>query len=174
MIRQAMKSDYQLRKEIQDALKWDTSMDANTVTVTVRDGIVTLAGHLRSHAERCAAEQAVEQVAGVQALLIETDVRLTPHSQRTDTEIARAVLSALESNPMVPRSMLHIQVEGGWVTLNGELERSYQRQAAERALRDLTGVMGVSNLIKLRPKEAAEKTKQVNDKGACAPNQGRK
>lgn len=147
-----MKSDAQLKSDILAELNWDPVVKATDVGVIVKDGVVTLTGHLASYAEKCAVERAVERVKGVKALAIEMKVRLAEAYERTDADIAWAVKRALEWNVLVPDDKLHPMVENGWVTLSGDLDWEYQRRAAERAVRDLMGVTGVTNLIKIEPK----------------------
>jgi osmotically-inducible protein OsmY len=142
-----MKTDAQLKKDVQDELAWDPAVNATNIGVIVKDGIVTLTGHLESFAEKFAAERAVERVSGVQALAIELEVLLPNRDRRNDADIASAARNALTWNTVVPDSRIHIKVENGWITLSGEVDWDYQRRAAERALRDLLGVVGVKNLI---------------------------
>jgi osmotically-inducible protein OsmY len=146
-----MKTDAQLKKDIQDELGWDPAVHATDIGVIVKDGIVTLTGHLSSYAEKYAAERATERVSGVQALVMEVDVRLPSSSKRDDADLANAARNALAWNVVVPDSHIQLKVEKGWVTLTGEVEWDYQRKAADRAVRDLLGVVGVSNLIKVKP-----------------------
>jgi len=120
--------------------------------VTVKDGVVTLTGHLASFAEKYAAERAAQRVAGVRALAVEISVKLPFGHARTDAEIASAVETAIQWNSQVPKGQIHPVVEKGWITLNGEVEWDYQRRAAEASLRNLLGVIGVSNLVKVKPK----------------------
>ena len=147
-----MKTDSQLRDDVQAELRWDPSVQAANVGVIVKDGVVTLTGHLASHAEKYAAERAVQRVHGVKALAIEMTVKLPFDNQRTDADIAAAAERALEWNVLVPDGKIHPMVEKGWLTLNGEVDWDYQRSAAESAARDLMGVTGVSNLVKVTPK----------------------
>jgi osmotically-inducible protein OsmY len=142
-----MKTDAQLKKDVQDELAWDPAVNATNIGVIVKDGIVTLTGHLESFAEKFAAERAAERVSGVQALAMELEVLLPNRDRRNDADIASAARNALTWNTVVPDSRIHIKVENGWITLSGEVDWDYQRRAAERALRDLLGVVGVKNLI---------------------------
>jgi osmotically-inducible protein OsmY len=146
-----MKSDRQLRQDVMDELEWDPSINDTDIGVEVKDGVVTLGGHLGSYAEKYAAEHAVLRVAGVKGVAVELDVRLSGASERTDAEIVRATEFALEWNVLVPPGTVKVMVEDGWVTLSGELERDYQRVAAGKAVRNLMGVTGVSNQIAVKP-----------------------
>ncbi len=147
-----MKTDTQLRDDVQAELNWEPAVKAADVGVIVKDGVVTLTGHLASHAEKYAAERAVQRVHGVKALAVEMTVKLPFDNERTDAEIAMAAERALEWNVLVPAGRIHPMVEAGWLTLNGEVEWDYQRSAAESTVRNLMGVTGVSNLVKVKPK----------------------
>jgi osmotically-inducible protein OsmY len=121
------------------------------VGVAVADGVVTLTGHLDSYAEKYAAERAAQRVAGVKAVAVELDVRPIAGHQHTDAEIAAAVEWALRWNSLVPEERVKVMVERGWVTLSGELDWDYQREQALKAVRPLTGVLGVTNQMTLKP-----------------------
>jgi osmotically-inducible protein OsmY len=146
-----MKSDAQLKKDVLSELEWDASVDASHVGVTVKDGVVTLTGHLDSFAEKHAAERAAQRVLGVKAVAVELDVRLGAGTKRSDAEIAAAVESALRWHSLVPEDRIKVMVEKGWVTLSGELDWDYQRNYAMKAVRPLTGVVGVNNEMTVKP-----------------------
>jgi osmotically-inducible protein OsmY len=147
----AMKTDAQLESDILAELQWDPAIDAKDLTVIVDDGVVTLTGHVSSHAEKHAAERAVQRVHGVKALAVETRVQLPNPFARTDTDIARTAQCALEWNVLVSATHIQLIVDSGWITLCGEVKHNYQRKAAERVVGDLTGVIGVTNLINVVP-----------------------
>ena len=149
-----MKTDIQLQKDILDELAWDPAVNATDVGVTVKDGVVTLTGHLTNYVEKHAAERAARRVSGVKALAVDIEVRLSPSYKRTDTDIAAAAQRALDGNVAIPANGIQPMVENGWITLNGEVEWDFQRKAAERSVRDLFGVVGVTNLLKVKPKVA--------------------
>jgi osmotically-inducible protein OsmY len=146
-----MKTDTQLRDDVEAELAWDPAIRATNVGVIAKDGVVTLTGHLGSYAEKYAVERAVQRVKGVKALAIEMSVKLAAAYERTDADIALAAERALEWNVLVPDEKIKPMVEKGRVTLGGEVEWEYQRRAAESAVRDLTGVTGVTNLVKVTP-----------------------
>ena len=146
-----MKTDSELQRYVLDELKWEPSVDAAHIGVSVNDGIVTLSGHVSSYAEKYAAERAAKRVYGVKAVVNEIDVKLPGTSQRTDADIAAAAVNALKSNISVPADKIKVTVSKGWVKLEGEVEWQYQKDAAERAVRYLAGVTGVSNLITVKP-----------------------
>lgn len=151
-----MKSDTQIRDDVLAELRWDPAINETDVGVIVKDGNVTLTGHLSSYAEKYAAERAVQRVLGVKGVAVELDVRLPSNHQRTDAEIAAAVEHAIEWHTLIPTEKVHPKVEKGWVTLSGEAEWDYQRRAAEGAVRNLLGVTGVTNLITLKPRVKAD------------------
>jgi osmotically-inducible protein OsmY len=146
-----MKSDSQLKQDVQAELEWDPAINATHVGVAVADGVVTLTGHLDSYAEKYAAERAAQRVEGVKAVAVELDVKLVAGHKRSDAEIGAAVESALRWNSLVPDDRVKVMVEQGWVTLSGELDWEYQREQALKAVRPLTGVLGVTNHMALKP-----------------------
>lgn len=151
-----MKTDAQLKKDVSDELEWDPSINANQVGVAVKNGVVTLTGHLDTYAEKYAIEQAVGRVEGVKAIAIEIDVNLEPGRGRSDSEIAEAAELALKWHAHVPADRIQVKVEKGWVVLKGEVDWDYERQNAEKAVRVLNGVVGVSNAITLKAFAAPE------------------
>lgn len=159
-----MKSDTQLRDDVLAELKWDPIVNPTDVGVIVKDGVVTLTGHLASHAEKYAAERAAQRVGGVKALAVELSVKLPALDERSDADIATAAERAIEWNSLIPKDKIHILVEQGWVTLNGETEWDYQRRSAEASVRYLLGVTGVTNLVTIKPKvSAAGIEKKINE-----------
>lgn len=159
-----MKTDTQLRNDVQAELNWAPEVKASEVGVIAKDGVVTLTGHLASHAEKYAVERAAQRVHGVKALAVELTVKLPFDNQRTDADIALAAERALAWNVLVPDDKVSPMIEKGWLTLNGEVEWDYQRSAAENAVRDLMGVTGVSNLVKVKPKVSpADVEKKIHE-----------
>jgi osmotically-inducible protein OsmY len=146
-----MKNDVQLKKDVQAELDWDPAVDATNVGVAVKHGVVTLTGHLETYAEKFAIERALQRVAGVQAVALELDVKLAPGHVRSDAEIAEAAETAFMWHALIPSERIKVKVEKGWITLSGQLDWEYQRRNAEDAVRHLTGVVGVSNAITLKP-----------------------
>jgi osmotically-inducible protein OsmY len=147
-----MKSDSQLRSDIEAELDWDPAIRAGDIGVIVKDAIVTLTGHVANYAEKHAAERAVRRVKGVKAVAMETKVKLPGGLERSDTDIAAAAERSLEWNVLVPDGKIEPVVENGWITLTGEVEWQYQSRAADAAVRNLLGVTGVTNLIKVTPR----------------------
>lgn len=147
-----MKTDKQLRADVQDELEWEPSIsDAETIGVAVEDGIVTLTGSVKSFSEKWAAENAAERVAGVKAVSVELEVQLPSDYSRTDTDIARAAVDSLRWNVNVPTDRVKATVENGFVTLQGDVDYKFQKKAAEDAVRYLTGVTGLVNQIDVKP-----------------------
>jgi osmotically-inducible protein OsmY len=145
------KSDSQLKKDVESELEWDAVVKSNNVGVAAKDGVITLSGHIDSYAEKYAAERAVQRVQGVKGLAVELDVRLGSSAKRTDADIASAAESALRWHALVPEDRIKVMVEKGWVTLSGEVDWEYQRNYAMKAVRPLTGVLGVTNSMSVKP-----------------------
>jgi osmotically-inducible protein OsmY len=146
--------DQQLQRDVLDELKWDARVQPNEVGVSVRDGVVMLSGSVDSYGKKWAAERTAHRVAGVRAVANDIEVLLPTSAERTDTDLAGAATQALEWDAFVPVDELDVTVARGWVTLKGEVEWGYQRHAAERAVRRLAGVRGLTNLIGVRPHAA--------------------
>lgn len=142
--------EMELRQHVETALDWEPSVDASDIGVSVDEGVVTLRGNVDSYAEKMTAEHAALRVYGVKAVANDLSVRLASGDERTDTEIAQAAVAVLQWNTAVPADRVTVTVANGWVTLDGALDYYYQSAAAERAVRDLTGVKGVSNCIVLQ------------------------
>ncbi len=147
-----MKTDVELQADVLEELTWEPSVDAAGIGVIVKDGIVTLTGHVRSYAEKQAAELAARRVLGVRGVAEEIDVQIPALAERTDADIARAAANALEWNTAVPLKSIQVTVQKGWLTLDGTVDWQYQRMAAEAAVRLLMGVRGVTNQVQLRPR----------------------
>jgi osmotically-inducible protein OsmY len=156
-----MKTDADLKRDVEAELAWDPAVKASAIGVAVKDGIVTLSGHLDTYPEKWAAERALRRVAGVRAVALELDVRLAPSHQRSDTDIARAAENALLWHSVVPPDAVRVTVDQGWITLQGELDWDYQRKSVEQAVRNLVGVVGISDEIKLKQKAVPANVKQL-------------
>lgn len=152
-------TDRELQQDVLNELKWEPSVEAAHIGVAVKDGVVTLTGHVPSYAEKWAAEKAAKRVYGVKAVANELDVKLPGSSTRTDEDIAIACVQALKSNILVPDDRIKVIVNGGWVELEGEVEWNYEKNAAENSVRYLTGVKGVTNMIKVKPRISASELK---------------
>jgi len=155
-----MRNDNELRTDVLAELNWDPSIRDEDIAIAVKDGVVTLAGTVDTYAQRFAAERAVERVKGVRALASDLEVKLPGAMVRSDADLAHAAINALRWNIQVPDQRLQVKVANGWLTLEGEVDRYYEKEAAERAVRYLMGVKGVSNLISLRAAPAPADIKQ--------------
>lgn len=147
-----MKTDAELQMDVIEELRWDPSVHDSEIGVSARDGVITLSGFVETYAEKHAAERAALRVAGVRGIAEELTVRLLPGYQRTDTDLAHAVVSTLRWDTQVPHLRIKATVDNGWVTLTGDVEWQFQKDAALRAVRHLAGVVGVSNNLVVKPK----------------------
>ena len=154
------KTDEQIQRDILAELKWDARLQPNEIGVIVKDGVVTLTGWVDSYLKKWNAEEAAQRVAGVKAVANDIEVRLPSSSERTDSDIAAAAVHALEWDALVPSDRVQVTVSKGWVTLRGEVDWQYQREDAERVVRRLTGVKGVTNLITVKPHTAPSDLKK--------------
>jgi osmotically-inducible protein OsmY len=145
-----MKTDKQIKQDVERELEWDPTVNAAGIGVEVRDRIVTLAGHLGSYSEKLAAEKAAQRVEGVSAVVVELDVRIRGSDKRTDEDIATSARSLLHWTASLSEDAVKVRVEKGWVTLSGEVEWAYQRQMAENVVSHLRGVCVVVNQITVR------------------------
>jgi osmotically-inducible protein OsmY len=155
-----MRSDSELRADVAAELNWDASIRNEDIAVAVKEGAVVLAGTVDSYAQWYAAERAAERVKGVRAIVNDLKVLIPSELERSDPDIAHAALNALKWDVEVPDHLITLKVTNGWITLQGEVERQFQRAAAERVVRSLTGVRGVSNSISVRPAPTPADVKQ--------------
>ena len=156
------KSNSQLQQDVLQELKYEPSIDASQIGVTAKDGIVGLTGSVPSYVEKYTAVQAAERVSGVTAVTDELKVDLPSFHVRNDTDIAKAAVNALEWDVWVSKNRIKVKVEEGWITLSGEVEYKYQRDEAESAVRNLTGVLGVINDIAINSPSASASEVQKN------------
>jgi osmotically-inducible protein OsmY len=147
-----MKTDFKIQKDVMDEIKWEPFLNASEVGVSVKNGIVTLSGHVDSYAKKLAAERAAKRVSGVKAVAEEIQVGVSPTYRKTDTEIAEAVFNALKWHTAIQEEKIKIKVEDGVVKLEGEVEWEYQRTNAKTAVENLAGVRSVINLVTVKPK----------------------
>lgn len=150
-----MKTDSQLKQDVTHELKWEPSVNETHIGVSVKNGIVTLSGHVPTFGEKYGAERAAKRVHGVKAVADELDVKLAGDAKRTDEDIAAACLAAWKAHASVPDEKLKLVVNSGWVTIEGTVDWQYQKEAAESAIRFLIGVLGITNTIKLVPRATA-------------------
>jgi osmotically-inducible protein OsmY len=146
-----MPNDNRLQQAVLEELNWEPSVTAAHIGVTANAGVVTLSGHVESFAQKHAAEAAVRRVKGVKAIAEEIEVRLPYDTKRSDDEIARAAIGRFEWDVSIPRDAIQVSVEQGWITLTGEVDWHYQKDAASMDVRALFGVTGVSDQITIKP-----------------------
>jgi len=144
------KRDTELQMDVMQELKFEPSIDAAGIGVTAKDGIVSLTGYVKNYAAEYTAVHAAERVAGVKAVTDELKVDLPSFHVRNDEDIAKTALHALQWDVLVPNDHIKVKVADAWVTLDGEVDFNYQKTAAENAVRNLTGVKGVTNLIAIK------------------------
>lgn len=156
-----MKTDIQIQEDVIEQLQWEPAIDAAEIGVGVRNGVVTLSGKVDTYLKKILAEKAARKVSGVKAVAEDIQVGPLPGYQRTDTEIAEAVVNALKWNSNVPDEKIRIKVDAGVVTLDGEVKFDFQRVAARDAVEKLYGVVRVNNFISVIPKATQE---DVEDK----------
>ena len=152
-------TDKALKEDVMRELDWDPKIDASHIGVTANGGAVTLTGHVRSYTEKMLAVKAAERVNGVKAVADELEVELPSSHVRNDSEIAEMVARTLRWHTLLPDT-IEAEVRNGVVTLKGEVEWRYQRQTAERGVRDITGVRSVINLIAVKPRVKADDVKR--------------
>jgi osmotically-inducible protein OsmY len=158
------RTDEEIQRDVIAELRWDARVKPNEIGVQVKGGVVTLTGWVDSYMKKWAAEEAAHRVKGVKAVANDVEVRLPGDSQRTDADIAAAVVQALESDASMRLEKLDVTVAKGWVTLQGEVEWQYQKEDAERVVRRITGVKGVTNLIAVKPRVTpSELQKKIED-----------
>jgi osmotically-inducible protein OsmY len=158
------RTDVQTQADVLAELKWEPRVQSNEIGVAVKNGVVTLTGFVDSYLKRWAAEEAAHRVRGVKAVANDIEVRLPSDGKRTDADLAAAAVRALEWDAFVPVDQLDVTVSNGWVTLKGDVEWQYQKNDAERVVRRLTGVTGVTNLITVKPRVVASELKQKIEK----------
>ena len=165
-----MKSDAEIKEDVLDELAWQPNIYETEIGVIVENGIVTLSGVVNQYSKKIAAEKAVKSVEGVKAIAGDIEVKYGDDFKKTDKEIAKAVVDALEWNSSVPEENLTIKVEDGWVYLSGEVNWQYQRNAAKSAVENLLGVRKVINNISIKqavkPFDVKEKIKKAFERSA--------
>ncbi len=152
-------NDLLLRQNIVDELNFEPSVDAANIGVAVENGIVTLSGHVGSYAEKIAAEIAVRRIKGVRAMAETIEVRLPNRKHHADDEIAARALDIIEWDALLPSGAIGVKVQNGWVTLSGQVPWHFQRVAAEKAVMKLGGVVGVTNVLSIKPSASSSDVK---------------
>ncbi len=155
-----MRTDSEIQKDVMDEFRWEALLNASEIGVAVKHGIVTLTGSVDTYTKKLAAENAAKNVVGVKAVAENIDVKLTSYGKRNDTEIAEAVINALKWHTAVKEDKVKIKVEDGWVSLEGEVEWEFQKTAARSTVENLSGVVGITNNIKIKPQVGATDLKK--------------
>jgi osmotically-inducible protein OsmY len=155
-----MKSDSDIKRDVEDELRWDPDIDPTDIAVAVKNGVVTLSGFVKSYNDKWEAERDAKRVAGVLGVANDLEVRLPNIDERPDPDIARDAVAAIKNQLPFSYEQFKVIVKNGWVTLEGEAEWNYQREAAERAVRRVRGAKGVSNKVELKSRIAPTEIKQ--------------
>ncbi len=160
-----MKTNEQLQKDVQEAIKWEPLLHPAEIGVTAADGVVSLTGTVDSFAKKKQAENAARNVAGVKVLVENIQVKLPDSKAKTDVEIGAEIISAFTSNVIIPQDKIKVKVENGWVDLDGELPWDYQREITENAIQFLPGIKGIFNNITINPdtNDTVSKKKKVEE-----------
>lgn len=153
-------TDSSLRQDIIDELDFEPSMEAANIGVVVEKSIVTLTGHVPTYSQKMTVEDVVRRVKGVKGIAEEIEVRPVGSNRTADDEIAKRAVNTLNWNTSIPTGTVQVKVQMGWVTLTGKVEWFYQRNAASNAVRDLAGVVGVTNQIEIRQHASATDVKK--------------
>jgi osmotically-inducible protein OsmY len=144
-----MRSDIDIKRDVEQELRFDPDIDATDIAVAVKGGVVTLSGFVRSYGQKWEAEAAAKRVAGVVGLANDIEVRLPVFNQRPDPEIARDAAAAIQAHLPYSSERVRVVVRDGWITLEGHVEWNYQKERAEEAVRRIRGVKGVTNSIQI-------------------------
>jgi osmotically-inducible protein OsmY len=147
-----MRADSDIRRDVEDELRWDPDIDATDIAVTVKNGVVTLAGFVRSYMQKYQAEADAKRVAGVVAVANDIEIRLPDVDERPDPEIARDAVARIKGELPYAWEKIRVIVKQGWLTLEGEVEWNYQRERAEEAARRVRGMKGITNSIEVKPR----------------------
>ena len=147
-----MRSDIDIKRDVEAELRWDPDIALADIGVAVKEGVVTLAGFVRSYGQKWQAERDAKRVSGVHGLANDLEVRLPAIDERADPEIARDAVTAIKTQLPYWGEHVTVVVDHGWVTLEGEVEWNYQKERAEQATRRIKGVRGVSNVIHVQPR----------------------
>jgi osmotically-inducible protein OsmY len=151
----SIRTDEAIQTDVLEELKWDAHVRPNEIGVAVKDGIVTLNGWVDSYLKKMAAQEAAHRVPGVKAVANDIEVRLPGFAERTDTDLAAAVLGALRWDAAIPAGKVDVTVSQGWVTLKGEVDHGFQKRDALRAICRLSGTKGITNLMMVKPPQPA-------------------
>ncbi len=147
-----MRSDEDIKRDVEEELRWDPDIDATDIGVAVKNGVVTLAGFLRSYMQKYDAERDAKRVAGVVGVANDIEVRLPAIHQKPDPELAREAAEEIKRELPYSHSLVKVLVSNGWVTLEGDVEWNYQKERAETAARRVKGIKGITNFVMVKPR----------------------
>ena len=156
-----MKTDAEIKRDVEDELRWQPNVNESDIAVAVKGGVVTLAGYVTGYGDKWSAGKAAQRVAGVVGMANDIEVRVPNASQRPDPEIARDAVAAIKQQLPFHSEKIKAIDSDGWIALEGEVEWNYQRTVAENVVRWLRGVKGVSNSIRIHPRAAAAEVKRM-------------
>lgn len=155
-----MKTDSEIERDVKTELGWNPDLNSTDIAISVKNGVVTLAGFVPRYIDKYEAEKAAKRVSGVLAVANDIEIRLPAIDQRPDPEIARDAVAAIKNQLPFSYEQIKAVVRNGWVTLEGDVEWQHQRQTAERAVRPLKGVKGIINDVKIKPRVEPSDIKQ--------------
>jgi osmotically-inducible protein OsmY len=155
-----MKTDEEIQKHVMEELSWQPSIRSTEIGVAVKNGVVTLSGLVDTYLEKKTAEKAVLKVDGVKGVAENIEINIGFNNKKTDSELAQAALNALKWNVLVPDDKIKVKVENGWVTTEGTVDWAYEQHAVRDAVSAITGVKGISNLVKITPKVNSDDVKR--------------
>jgi osmotically-inducible protein OsmY len=164
MLTPRIRSDVEIQQDVLEEMSWDQHINVSDIGVSVKEGVVTLTGLVDNYLVRLAAQNAALRVKGAHAVANDIEVRPHTSAERTDSDLALAALYALKWDAAIPTDKLDITVSHGYVTLRGEVEWPFQREAAERAIRRLAGIKGVTNWVTVAIRAMPEDIKQKIEK----------
>jgi osmotically-inducible protein OsmY len=159
-----MRSDDDIKRDVEEELRWDRDIDATDIGVSVKNGVVTLTGFVRSYMQKYDAERDAKRVAGVVGVANDIEVRLPVIHQKPDPELARDAVEEIKSELPYSHNLIKVVVNNGWVSLEGDVEWFYQKERAEAAVRRVRGVKGISNYVSVKPKvEPADVKRKIEE-----------
>jgi osmotically-inducible protein OsmY len=155
-----VKTDSEIKQDVENELRWDPDIESGDIAVAVKNGVVTLAGFVRSYQQKWQAERDAKRVSGVLGMANDLEVRIPAIHQTPDPELARQAVEELKNELPYSHSQVKVLAHNGWITLEGEFEWNYQKARAEAAVRRVKGIKGISNFIVLRPRVEPSDIKQ--------------
>ena len=155
-------SNEELQKDVQDAIKWEPLLNPAEIGVIAEDGVITLTGTVDSYAKKLEAEDAAKSVKGVKAVIVKLEIKFNSEWEREDdSEIAGEIIEAAKWNWDIPEDKIKAKVENGWVTLDGEVDFYFQKEAIEDLVKNHSGITGVTNNITIEESEDQVEEKDI-------------